>query len=289
MSISLKPRRGTTAEHSTFTGEAGEITVDTTLKTLVVHDGSTVGGFALPTALGAIASLDDVGDVTITANSDGEVLRWNGSAWVNNTLAEVGAAAASHTHAAADITSGTMATARLGSGTADSTTFLRGDQTWATPTASVASLASVGDVTITAIASGEVLKWNGSAWINNTLAEAGIAAASHTHSTTDITDLSSYTGLDARYYTETEADNLLSAKLSLSGGTLTGALVTAAAGIELGHATDTTITRLAAAKVGVEGKAILQHDGSYTSGQVTFSTSDPSGGSSGDVWFKYTA
>jgi hypothetical protein len=40
-------------------------------------------------------------------------------------------AASIHTHAAADITSGTVATARLGSGTANATTFLRGDQTWA--------------------------------------------------------------------------------------------------------------------------------------------------------------
>jgi hypothetical protein len=35
----------------------------------------------------------------------------------------------------------------------------------------------------------------------------GAAASSHTHTTTDITNLSSYTGLDSRYYTETEVDN----------------------------------------------------------------------------------
>lgn len=40
----LQLRRGTTAEHANFTGAAGEVTVDTTDKRLVVHDGSTKGG-----------------------------------------------------------------------------------------------------------------------------------------------------------------------------------------------------------------------------------------------------
>jgi hypothetical protein len=50
------------------------------------------------------------------------------------------------------------------------------------------NLADLEDVTITSIASGEILKWNGSAFVNNTLAEAGIAATSHTHTASEITD-----------------------------------------------------------------------------------------------------
>ena len=40
-------RRGTTLEHSAFTGEIGEVTVDTDKNTIVVHDGSTPGGHPL--------------------------------------------------------------------------------------------------------------------------------------------------------------------------------------------------------------------------------------------------
>lgn len=54
---------------------------------------------------------------------------------VSVTTGSIGAANASHTHAATDITSGTMATARLASGTANATTFLRGDSTWASVSA----------------------------------------------------------------------------------------------------------------------------------------------------------
>ena len=47
MAKQLQLRKGTATEHNTFTGADGEVTVDTTNKTLRVHDGSTVGGTVL--------------------------------------------------------------------------------------------------------------------------------------------------------------------------------------------------------------------------------------------------
>lgn len=47
MAQQVQFRRGTTAEHSTFTGAIGEVTVDTDKDVVVVHDGSTAGGFPL--------------------------------------------------------------------------------------------------------------------------------------------------------------------------------------------------------------------------------------------------
>jgi hypothetical protein len=49
MPTALQLRRGTTSQHSSFTGANGEVTVDTTKKTAVVHDGSTAGGIPLAT------------------------------------------------------------------------------------------------------------------------------------------------------------------------------------------------------------------------------------------------
>ena len=57
-------RRGTTTQHSSFTGLLGEVTVDTDKKTLVVHDGSTTGGF--PLAREGAASTASTG--TFTSN-----------------------------------------------------------------------------------------------------------------------------------------------------------------------------------------------------------------------------
>jgi hypothetical protein len=47
MTTAVQHRRGTTAEHSTFTGLEGEVTIDTTKDTAVIHDGTLAGGYPL--------------------------------------------------------------------------------------------------------------------------------------------------------------------------------------------------------------------------------------------------
>ena len=47
MPTTIKFRRGTTSQNNSFTGGSGEISVDTTLNTLRVHDSSTAGGAEL--------------------------------------------------------------------------------------------------------------------------------------------------------------------------------------------------------------------------------------------------
>ena len=47
MAIQVKFRRGSNGQHGSFTGANGEITIDTTNKTIRVHDGVTVGGTRL--------------------------------------------------------------------------------------------------------------------------------------------------------------------------------------------------------------------------------------------------
>jgi hypothetical protein len=78
MATILQLRRGTTTQHSSFTGAVGEITVDTTKDTVVVHDGTTAGGFALAKE-SAISGFIDLSDLSVT-DSGGD-----GSLTYNNT------------------------------------------------------------------------------------------------------------------------------------------------------------------------------------------------------------
>jgi len=74
----VRLRRGTTAQHSTFTGADGELTVDTTKKTIVLHDGVTAGGkpfdkFVLLTPSTILTPQTIAGPIVITGG-DSETL-----------------------------------------------------------------------------------------------------------------------------------------------------------------------------------------------------------------------
>ena len=69
MAKQVQFRRGTTSQHSTFTGAAGEITVDTDKNTAVVHDGSTAGGVPLAKSSELTAKVESLADLGVTASA----------------------------------------------------------------------------------------------------------------------------------------------------------------------------------------------------------------------------
>lgn len=79
--MALRLRRGTDAERLIMEPPvAGELIYTTDTKAVWVGDGTTPGG--LPVS-GSALGIDDLGNVTVTAPNDGDILKWNGTAWVN--------------------------------------------------------------------------------------------------------------------------------------------------------------------------------------------------------------
>lgn len=131
----------------------------------------------------AASSIGDLSDVTLTSAAVGEVLRYNGSQWVDAqldysdlsgapALATV-ATSGSYTDLSNQPTLGTAAAANTG----DFATAAQGAtaDSAVQPTDSIDVLADV-DTTTAAPTNGQVLEWNGVNWVPATIAAGGVTS-----------------------------------------------------------------------------------------------------------------
>jgi hypothetical protein len=179
--MALQIRRGTNAERQQIIPLQGELLFTTDTKKLWVGDGVTQGGVAVDALTGSgggASSISELTDVNITSPTNGQVLKWNGAAWIN----------------AADLQGETGATAleELENVDIDSLTdgqILRWDNTsssWINSTETIPVINQLGGVTINAPTTGQVLKFDGLNWIN----DEDATAESTVSVLTDLEDIS---------------------------------------------------------------------------------------------------
>lgn len=86
------------------------------------------------------------------------------------------------------------------------------------------SIADLDDVVVTTPANDEVLSYDTTSgdWINQTAAEAGLAASGHSHTESDISDLSHYTNTDANAAIDARVDKAFVDTLNVDADTLDG-------------------------------------------------------------------
>jgi hypothetical protein len=219
-------------------GTAAALDVGTSASNVVQLDGTgklpAVDGSQLINLPAGASALNDLTDVTITGATTGEVLRYNGAEWVDAQLAYSDLsgtptlATVATTGAYSDLsgtpTLGTAAALDVGTSASnvvqlDGTGKLPavdGSQLINLPAPTI-GLNDLTDVTITAAATGEVLRYNGTAWVDAQLAYSDLsgtptlATVATTGAYSDLsgtpTNVSTFTN-DAGYLTDITAENL---------------------------------------------------------------------------------
>ena len=145
------------------------------------------------------AAINELSDVSVSSPSIGQVLKFNGTNWVNGTDAndtavsdgDKGDITVSNSGATWNIDANTIGTTELSAtGTANSSKYLRGDNTWQ-PTSDLgvsdgdkgaivvsqsgatwtldATLNEISNVNVSSPSTGEVLQFNGSNWVAATV------------------------------------------------------------------------------------------------------------------------
>lgn len=156
MSVKIQVKRTTASAWTSLnpTLDVAEIGYETDTGKFKIGNGSTAWTSLAYSITANLASgtLNDLGDVTITSAANGDFLRWNGSAWINDAV---------------NLSTDTVGSyvESLVAGTGISVTNNSGEG--ATPTVSLnASLDNVSDVTITSPQEFQSLVYNGSSFVN---------------------------------------------------------------------------------------------------------------------------
>jgi hypothetical protein len=105
MATQVQLRRGNTSQTNAFTGAVAEITVDTDKNTIVVHDGSTAGGFPLAlenadSATGSYANSAFAAANTASETATSAGVYANGAFIAANTAQDTGTSAGSYANSA---------------------------------------------------------------------------------------------------------------------------------------------------------------------------------------------
>lgn len=180
--MALRLRRGTNAGRLGITPVEGELIYTTDTKTVYVGDGVTVGGNAVSGGGGGGATdINSLTDVTITSPTSGQVLKYNGTAWVNGTDATGGGGSGATYEISAETATGganlrltgsdlTTDDVKLAEGTG--ITITRTDANTITIQSTVVAPSVLGDLTDTSVATpsvNDILKWDGGSWASSTL------------------------------------------------------------------------------------------------------------------------
>ena len=100
-------------------------------------------------------TLDELNDTTITSIASGELLKWNGSAWVNNTLAEAGIANTTYSTSWVDSSNDAILRLTPSTGSADDLTLVAGTGVTLTPSGDNLTIA------VAAVPAGAIIMWHG--------------------------------------------------------------------------------------------------------------------------------
>tara|TARA_R100000654_G_scaffold25735_1_gene49253 strand:- start:101 stop:1402 length:1302 start_codon:yes stop_codon:yes gene_type:complete len=193
----LKLRRGSTSGHSSFTGAEGEVTIDTTKDTAVVHDGSTAGGRPL-----AREDLNNVTSATIAGKLGADSL-------TTSKLA-AGALPTDVTVASANIVDGSIVNADVNASAAIAGTKVApafGSQNLSTSgTAATGALTVTGNIAVSGTVDGVDV-----AALNTTVGNLGISGGAIASGTTATTQAASdnSTKVATTAYTTTAISNLV--------------------------------------------------------------------------------